>query len=446
MAQFFQPKTNKNKKMSPKINLNVSHLDHLGAGVARHNGKVVFISGALPEEEVSAQLIEQKKNFAKAKLLKVVQPSAERTKPVCQHYGSCGGCDLQHASIDVQHKHKLAALQEQVSKSIPLTDVEVSSLVGESWHYRRRAKLATSFDQSSHKLQLGFRKLNSKAVAEIEHCPILDKSLLPVMEQLSACLNQLKAKKTLGHIELISAEHGPFVVVRITKKLNATDKSTLEDFASKYQVNLLLQNNDGQFESLHGDEHIPSYLVTIPDQQSLELSFNIGSFVQVNADINNKMVVQAMQWLAPKQGETIIDLFCGMGNFSLPIAQAGANVIGVEGIDSAVEQARYNAKQNGIENTEFYSCDLSGDLSRQPWLIKADKLLLDPARAGAFDCLQHLEKLDPKKVVYVSCNPASLARDTSVLISHGYQLQKLSMIDMFPQTHHIEAMALFVKK
>jgi len=175
----------------------------------------------------------------------------------------------------------------------------------------------------------------------------------------------------------------------------------------------------------------------------VSLTFTPGNFVQVNAQINKAMVAQALDWLAPQPGERILDLFCGMGNFSLPLAKLGAEVIGVEGVPEMVSQARENAAANGLSNLTFYHGDLSADLSCEPWMGKIDKLLLDPARAGAFESLQWLKKMKPRQVVYVSCNPASLARDSAVLLERGYKLQKLGLIDMFPQTHHIEAMALF---
>ncbi|WP_133406087.1 23S rRNA (uracil(1939)-C(5))-methyltransferase RlmD [Parashewanella tropica] len=441
MAQFFVNKPKRPKKMSAKMTLTMMQLDHLGAGVAHHQGKVVFTPKALAGETVELQLVEQKKKFAKGKLIKVVTPSPDRTVPECQYYDECGGCDLQHLSIDAQRQHKLSTLSQLMEKLAKVTPPKPELISGEAWRYRRRAKLATSYDKESHRLKVGFRKSASRDVIDIAHCKVLPETLDKLIQPVSDVLNKLKGVKRLGHIELIQGDTQSFVVIRTPELLSEGDKRALGDFAKQHQITLVLQHKDNHFELIHGDELLPSYQLS-----DTRLQFTPGSFVQVNTEINQNMVEQAIDWLQPKADERILDLFCGMGNFSLPLAKAGAKVIGVEGVESAVEQAKNNAKDNKLDNLEFYACDLSADLSKQPWLGKIDKLLLDPARAGAFECLQWLKKLNPKQVLYVSCDPSSLSRDTKVLLDHGYQLQKLAMIDMFPQTHHIEAMALFSKK
>ncbi|MBO6226690.1 MAG: 23S rRNA (uracil(1939)-C(5))-methyltransferase RlmD, partial [Shewanella sp.] len=223
------------------------------------------------------------------------------------------------------------------------------------------------------------------------------------------------------------------------------DLAKLSAFAEQHQIHICLQDNEGQFQGVGAELVLPVYQLLDENTQShaVSLSFTPGNFVQVNGQINKAMVAQAMDWLAPAPDERILDLFCGMGNFSLPLAKMGADVIGVEGVAEMVTQARVNAKANNLDKLTFYHGDLSVDLSLEPWMGKIDKLLLDPTRAGAFESLQWLKKMKPRKVVYVSCNPASLARDSAVLLERGYRLQQLGLIDMFPQTHHIEAMALF---
>ena len=440
MAQFFKNKPRNSKKMSPKMTLNISHLDHLGAGVAHHDGKVVFVPGALADETVELQFVEQKKKYAKGKLLKVVAASEKRVEPECPHFHRCGGCDLQHLDVASQRKYKAQSLKEIFTKLTQTEPDEVTMLEGQVKHYRRRAKLATYFDTNKKTLTLGFRQQSSYKIEAIKHCLVLEPQLSDLIAPLSETLNQLSGAKSLGHVELIAGENAYFVVIRTPKSLNNADKNKLKDFAQTFKLVLQLQNDTG-FELIHGEELLPSYEVG----QRVNLSFTPGNFVQVNGDINNKMIAQAIDWLEPQQDETIFDLFCGMGNFSLPVAQHCKHVIGVEGVASAVEQAKLNAKANDIFNAEFYECDLSADITKETWFRKIDKLLLDPARAGAFEALQNIKKLNPSRVVYVSCDPASLSRDSKLLIDSGYQLQKLSMIDMFPQTHHIEAMALFTK-
>ena len=450
MAQFFKAKPNSSKQLSAKLTVNVTQLDHLGAGIAQHEGKVVFVPGVLPSEQATVQLTEQKKNYAKAKLIHIDSVSPQRVKPECSHYGKCGGCDLQHLAIDAQREHKEIALAELMSK---LSGAQASlspSIQGDAWHYRRRARLATHLDKNTKRVSLGFRAVSSRDVVAINACPVMAKPLSGLIAPLSVMLNQLNAKLALGHVELIAADNANFVVIRVTKAINEKDRARLTEFAHQQQICLVLQDNDGALHWLAGSglpqyqlsSHAPEAAASQAEPSSLDLQFSPGNFVQVNGDINKLMVARAVGWLNIQPNERVLDLFCGMGNFSLPLAKAGAEVIGVEGVADMVIQARENALANGL-NMKFYHADLSADLSKEPWMGKIDKLLLDPARAGAYDSLQWLKKMKPKSVVYVSCNPASLARDSSVLLEHGYRLEKLAMIDMFPQTHHIEAMALF---
>ncbi|MGL5390210.1 MAG: 23S rRNA (uracil(1939)-C(5))-methyltransferase RlmD, partial [Shewanella sp.] len=439
MAQFFKAKPNSSKQLSAKISLKVTQLDHLGAGIAQHQGKVVFIPGALPGETVQVQLTEQKKNYARAKLIQVEQPSPVRAAPPCPHYHRCGGCDLQHMALSGQREHKAAALDNIMAKFAGATGSNLApALVGDGWHYRRRARLATLLDKQTKQLSLGFRAQSSSDVVPISQCPVLAEPLSALIVPLAKVLNQLSAKASLGHLELIAADNGHFAVLRVTKALNHKDQAKLAEFAALQQVTLLLQDNDGQLQYLNGEQALPHYhlLGAADAANAVRLAFTPGNFVQVNGQINQAMVEQALEWLAPKAGERILDLFCGMGNFSLPLAKMGCEVIGVEGVAEMVSQARANAEVNQLDNLTFYHADLSADLSLEPWLGKIDKLLLDPARAGAFESLQWLKKMKPRQVVYVSCNPASLARDSAVLLERGYRLQKLGLIDMFPQTHH----------
>lgn len=446
MAQFFKAKPNSSKQLSAKLSLSVNQLDHLGAGIAQHQGKVVFIPGALPDETVTVQLTEQKKNYARAKLIKVDTPSSERVAPECPHYHTCGGCDLQHMSLSGQREHKEAALLDIMAKFAGAEGGALSpALTGEGWDYRRRARLATLFDKNTKHLSLGFRAASSSNVVPISQCQVLAKPLSDLIVPFAKLLNQLSAKASLGHLELIAADNGHFAVLRITKALNDKDLAKLSAFAEQHQIHICLQDNEGQFQGVGAELVLPVYqlLDDKAESDAVSLSFTPGNFVQVNGQINKAMVAQAMDWLAPAPDERILDLFCGMGNFSLPLAKMGADVIGVEGVAEMVTQARVNAKANNLDKLTFYHGDLSADLSLEPWMGKIDKLLLDPARAGAFESLQWLKKMKPRKVVYVSCNPASLARDSAVLLERGYRLQQLGLIDMFPQTHHIEAMALF---
>ncbi|QSX36243.1 23S rRNA (uracil(1939)-C(5))-methyltransferase RlmD [Shewanella sedimentimangrovi] len=441
MAQFFKAKPNRSKKLSAKLSLEVTQLDHLGAGMAEHEGKWVFIPGALPGERVQVQLIEQKKNYARAKLLQIESASAARITPPCPHYAECGGCDMQHLSLESQREFKSQALENILARSTGVgSDALEQPLIADGWHYRRRARLATLLDKDTQQLQLGFRAEASKAVVPISQCPVLAKALSDLIAPLAIVLNRLKGKQRLGHVELIEADNGRFLVLRITAPLVAADRKQLQAFAEEHKISLLFVDNEGELEYLHGEARLPRYQL---EQGKLSLAFAPGNFIQVNGVINQAMVQQAMDWLDIQPGERVLDLFCGVGNFSLPLASRGAEVVGVEGVTEMVLQARSNAADNGFETLRFFGADLSADLSTEPWLGKIDKLLLDPARAGAYESLKWLKKMKPTRVLYVSCNPASLARDAVLLLDAGYKLTRLGLVDMFPQTHHSEAMALF---
>ncbi|AQS39217.1 23S rRNA m(5)U-1939 methyltransferase [Shewanella psychrophila] len=448
MAQFFKAKPNRSKQVSARMSLEITQLDHLGAGIAHHDGKIVFVPGALPGESVRGQLTEQKKRHARAKLQEIVRASQDRVTPKCAHYYQCGGCDLQHLAIDKQRSHKqdsLVSLMAKLGQAEAETIAPV--LFGKEWDYRRRARLATFYDRNTKHTTLGFRAQASKQVINIEHCPVLAAPLSDLILPLSRVLNRLSSKKALGHVELIEASNGHFVVIRTTKSMSEKDTEKLREFSDSHKVNLIVQGNESDLTLICDDPHTlaigSSELPYYELDNEIKLSFTPGNFVQVNAEINNAMVNQAVDWLSVETNERVLDLFCGVGNFSLPLAKKGAEVIGVEGVPEMVQQASINAKLNGVNNVSFFHTDLSADLSKASWLGKVDKLLLDPARAGAFESLQWLKKMKPKSIVYVSCDPASLARDSEYLLKHGYKLTKLGLIDMFPQTHHIEAMALF---
>ncbi|WP_394200274.1 23S rRNA (uracil(1939)-C(5))-methyltransferase RlmD [Shewanella waksmanii] len=439
MAQFFKAKPNSSKQLSTKLTLDVTDLDHLGQGIAHHQGKVVFIAGALPGEQVLVQLVEQKKRYSRGKLLRVLTPAKQRIKPACRHYQQCGGCDLQHFELDGQRQYKAKALSALIEK-MGQTQVanQAEPLVGEEFGYRRRARLASHYQKDTGKLTLGFRAKSSDKVVSIEQCPVLDERLSQLITPLSEQLNRLNLKKHLGHVELFAVESGLYVVLRVTKTVKDKELSLLTEFAQRHDVSLILLGDTGVVARINDDGNAPHYRLG-----ELNLAFSPGNFIQVNREVNQAMVAKAVDWLAPQPGERILDLFCGVGNFSLPLAQTGAEVIAVEGVPAMVEQGRINAQRNGIDNVTFHHADLSADISQETWLGKVDKMLLDPARAGAFESLQWLKKMMPQRVVYVSCNPASLARDSQPLTQQGYKLTQLALIDMFPQTHHIEAIAMF---
>jgi len=441
MAQIFKAKK-VIKGPSKAVEISIEKLDHQGLGFGRLSGKAVFVAGALPGERVLAQVTEQKKQYAKATLTKVLQPSAKRIAPACPHYATCGGCSLQTLNGEDQTEYKQAALFSLLKNFTQAQDfVFAPPLFSAPWQYRRTARLSVMFERKQKQLMFGFRQKNSKSLVEISTCPVLVPELSELIVPLRSLISKLKIKRDLGHIELFAVESGHVCLLRIMKPLHEKDSEKLAEFAEQYNIGIYLQTESDAVVKLDANTGDCHY--SLPSQD-LTLQFTPGNFIQVNPDVNEAMVKQAMDWLELDADDRVLDLFCGGGNFSLAIAKHCATVTGVEGVDEMVRQAQHNAQVNELNNCQFYQADLSSDFSKLSWARNSfDKVLLDPARAGAAETVQYLHKLKAKKIVYVSCNPATLARDSKLLMTQQYKLTRLGMIDMFPQTGHVESMALF---
>jgi 23S rRNA (uracil1939-C5)-methyltransferase len=294
-------------------------------------------------------------------------------------------------------------------------------------------------DKKTRQLKFGFRKKQSKDIVNVTHCPVLAPELNQLMPPLQKMLQGFSNQDALGHIELVKGDNTRVIVLRHMKPLKEQDQAQLEAFASEQQATLYLMPQTDQLDRIVGEQaHYLEAGVTIP--------FEPNNFIQVNQQVNAQMVEQALNWLELAEQDRVLDLFCGLGNFSLPMAKTAQRVIGVEGVDAMVEKATFNAKLNQLDNAVFYQANLEQDMTGQPWASeKFDKLLLDPARAGASGIVDQISELGATRVVYVSCNPATLARDSQSLLNQGFQLDKLGMLDMFPHTSHLESMALFVK-
>jgi 23S rRNA (uracil1939-C5)-methyltransferase len=324
-------------------------------------------------------------------------------------------------------------MEKFASQSIQLDD----TIAGNDLGYRRRARLSVFLNKKVGRLQVGFRKKQSKQIVDIQHCPVLDERLNNLIPGLTTLLSCFQDQGALGHVELVQASNTSVMVLRHVRPLCEEDRKALEGFAKQHQATLYLMPESNRLDRQFGDE--PYY-----DEIGVQLPFLPSHFIQVNAQVNQQMVDQAMIWLEPKDDERILDLFCGLGNFTLPIAKKAAHVTGVEGVQDMVDWARENAKVNKIANADFYQADLDKSLAKSEWASeKFDKILLDPARAGATGVIDQVSELGAQRVLYVSCNPATLARDSNSLIQQGYKLTKLAMMDMFPHTSHLESMALF---
>ncbi|MCG9665682.1 23S rRNA (uracil(1939)-C(5))-methyltransferase RlmD [Vibrio mediterranei] len=437
MARFFKP-TKKTSFSKKHQEVNIERMDHHGAGIGYLNNKPVFVEGALTDEKVLVQLTESKAKFAKATLIKVLEASEQRVKPFCPHYHECGGCNQQHVERQQQIENKQVALSQLMNKlagqSVPLAP----SITGEDLGYRRRARLSIHLDKQRN-LVMGFRRKQSNHIVEIDHCPVLNAQLNALIPPLRDIFAGFKQQQSLGHLELVMGDNGPVVVVRHIKPLTNHDQKRLVNFADSQALTLYLMPESGQLQLITGEQ--PYY-----SEVGVELPFLPTHFIQVNREINSKMVAQALEWLAPESSDNVLDLFCGLGNFTLPLAKLCQRVVGVEGIQDMVDWAQQNAALNHLTNVEFYQANLEQDLSEMSWAKQQfDKILLDPARAGASGVIDQVSALGATRVLYVSCNPATLARDTQSLIEQGYKLVRLGMMDMFPHTSHLESMALFEK-
>ncbi|MEH5098422.1 23S rRNA (uracil(1939)-C(5))-methyltransferase RlmD [Atlantibacter hermannii] len=431
MAQFYSAKRRVTTRQI--ITVTVNDLDPFGQGVARHDGKALFISGLLPGECAEVTLTQDKRNFGHATVKKRLTDSPARVTPRCPHFGVCGGCQQQHASVALQQSSKAQSLARLMNR--PVDDI----IAGPEWGYRRRARLSLNYLSRAQTLEMGFRKAASSDLVDIRQCPVMVPRLEALLPALRICLNGLQGVRRLGHVELVLADNGPLMVLRHTEPLSANDKQKLEQFSHQHDVALFLAPQSDALQHITGDE--PYY-----HSDGLRLTFSPRDFIQVNDAVNQQMVARALEWLDVQPTDRVLDLFCGMGNFTLPLARRAQSVVGVEGVPALVAKAQRNAESNGLKNVIFFHENLEEDVTRQPWAAQGfDKILLDPARAGAPGVMQHVVKLMPRRVVYVSCNPATLARDSEELLRAGYHIQQLAMLDMFPHTGHLESMVLFVR-
>ncbi|MGL9723237.1 23S rRNA (uracil(1939)-C(5))-methyltransferase RlmD [Sodalis sp. (in: enterobacteria)] len=438
MAQFYS--ANRRVATRERVTVLCEQLDAFGQGLARHRGKVIFIPGLLPGEQAEVRLTEDKRQYSRGEVVRRLNDAPERVAPRCPHYGVCGGCQQQHISQALQQRTKAAALAQLLAREQPGAVPEVAQIGSSAYGYRRRTRLGLVYRPKSRQLSMGYRQAKSSDLVDIHACPILRPALERLIAPLRACLQGLRAVAQLGHVELAAADNGPLIVLRHLQPLVEEDRRRLLDFAAAQQVSVWLAPDSERLECLSGEP--PYYRVA-----ALTLRFSPRDFIQINDEVNRQMVAQALDWLAPAPGERVLDLFCGMGNFTLLLARLSGQVTGVEGVAALVANGQYNAQSNSLSNVTFCHENLEQDVMHQPWAVGGfDKILLDPARAGAAGVMPLLAAWAPQRIVYVSCNPATLARDSKILLAAGYTLARLAMLDMFPHSGHLESMALFIKR
>ncbi len=434
----------KAKAQGPQhLTLTVERWDHEAQSIAYHDGKICFVQGGLPGETVKVKLSEQKPQYNKGKVQTVLTASPMRIKPACPVAGQCGGCQLHYIGASDSLAIKQQAVAQLLSHQLKITDFpwQPALSAGDSG-YRRKARIGIWYEKSTKQFQVGFRKDQSHEVLAVEHCLVLSPVIAKVLPVLQETLPKLKHGAAITHAEVFDADGQAYIIIRHIKELTSGDIETLrQSWPEAYWYG---EAEPEQLTPWQTDTPEPAYSLAIDGREPLRLAFKAGDFIQVNAAVNQLMVEQARQWLNPTADDTILDLYCGIGNFSLALAASGAKVLGLEGVPAMVKRARDNAKTNGLANCEFAHVDLHLPWPKAAW-NKPDfqKVLLDPARAGAPGAIDEVTRLKPAQILYVSCNPTTFARDAKVLLAKGYRIAKIGVMDMFPYTSHLEVMALF---
>ena len=431
----------------PSLSCEINDLLHDGRGVGRINGKAFFVEGALPGEDVEFRVINEKRNFAEARLTKVLSASQYRTEPECRYFSKCGGCNLQH----LQHSEQIEFKKQQLLNSAQRVGLEpeniLDSLVGPQWNYRRRARLAVQRARDGQFL-VGFHNPGSNRIEPIASCMVLDKSLDALLMALPSILNALGADIKIFEIELVAADNALAVAVEASRSLFKAELTSVVkalNVVAEMTTQLWWKvSKNGRFSRVDDGEDGLYFGV----KDDIKLSFEPGQFIQVNDSINRSMIEQMLALVSVENTGVAIDLFCGSGNLSLPLAKQFNQVIGVEGLASLVVAANGNARSNAIDNTQFVVADLNdaASLKKVSKIASSiDLIVLDPPRNGAAAIMPWVAKSGTKQIIYISCHSSTMVRDADFLIRAGYKLKNLGVMDMFPHTAHVESMALFEK-
>ena len=421
----------------------IHDLDPKGRGVGRADGKTTFVHGALPGEEVLCRRVKRRRSFDEAVVQEVVEPSPDRVEPRCSFYERCGGCSLQHLSYDAQLRHKERTLLAVLSTAGDVSPrLVMPPLAGSPWRYRRKARLGARFVPGRYGALVGFRERIPNRVADMTDCAVLSDPLGPLVMPLRELVGSLQARARIPQIEVAAGEDATVFVIRHLDPLSAHDLEAIEAFAVRHGIGVWLQ--PGGVDTARPFIPSKSQLHYSLDDGAIRMSFSPLDFVQVNAEVNRALVRRVVSILAPAPGEKVLDAYCGLGNFSLPLAARGADVTGLEAAGEMVERARRNAAANRLP-ASFQRADLGDDETVRDWLRRGwDKLLFDPPRTGAEMVVEHIRAAGASRIVYVSCNPDTLARDAARLVHvHGYRLARTGLVDMFPHTSHIESVSEF---
>ena len=425
----------------------VESLDQEGRGVAHAEGKVIFIEGALAGETVSYSSYRKKPSFELAQVTQIHKSSAMRVHPRCKHFGVCGGCSMQHLDAGAQVSVKQRILEDSLWHIGKVrAETMLAPIYGQAWGYRERARLSVRHVVKKGKTLVGFHEKRSSFVADMQHCEILVPKIAMLLPLLGELIGGLSIRDRLPQIEVAVGEHVDALVLRVMDAPSDSDEQALRAFADRHEIQFWLQSGGPETIVPFHPLDAPALSYSLPEF-GVTMPFGPGEFTQVNSALNRVMVSRAMRLLEPVPGERIADFFCGLGNFTLPIARSGAQVTGIEGSAALVERAIHNAEYNRLSvNTGFREMNLfAADEGKLAQLGRFDKWLVDPPRDGAMELVKAIApETAPGRIVYVSCNPATLARDAHVLVQvHGYILKAAGAMNMFPHTSHVESIALF---
>jgi 23S rRNA (uracil1939-C5)-methyltransferase len=443
-------------KQIENLEVVIHGLSHDGRGIGRTEAKkVVFVEGALPGEHVKYTQFEVKKNFSSGVVTEVLKASEQRVEPKCKVLGKCGGCAVQHLNAEEQIVHKQQQLLDTLERiGSVMPENVLPPMMGKLWGYRRRARFGTAYAHTKKEVRIGFRAKNSHYIQPTSSCDIIDKKASDLLIPLKAALSQLSVAEAIPSVEICVADNTLVVIIKHKRPLSDSDEKCLIEFSQQNNVQLFVDDGLDTHGGLQlmcpdGESEKAEPLFYMHEQFDVKIEFGPRDFVQVNRDVNEKLVAHAVDLLDVQKTDRVLDLFCGVGNFTLPLARKAHYVAGVEGDDILVHGAKHNKKINQLNDVDFYYGDLyDEDMDEEThgvWLNqKFDKILLDPPRAGAIEIVRDIGRFEASKIVYISCDPATLSRDAKILVDeHGYKLTHAGVIDMFPQTGHVESIAVF---
>ncbi len=423
-------------------------LDHEGHGVARIDGKVTFVDGALAGERAEIAVYRKHAKYNSANAVAILKASAQRAEPRCKYFGRCGGCSMQHLEASAQVAAKQRVLEENLARIGKVRpDTMLRALHGPSWGYRQRARLSVRRVDKKGGILVGFHEKRSSFIADMASCEVLAPAVSALIQPLRDMIAQLSNSDRIPQIEIAAGEHVVVLVFRLLEPWTEDDAAMVRAFAERHGVQIWEQRKGPETARSFWPDIAPELSYGLPEF-GLVMPFRPTEFTQVNAAINRALVSRALRLLDPQPGERIADLFCGLGNFTLPIARRGADVLGIEGSPELVARARENALRNHLPHARFVVDNLF-EMTPEKFasLMHFDKLLIDPPRSGAIEVVKSLpDSGAPRRIVYVSCDPATLARDAEVLVHvKGYRLEAAGVANMFPHTAHVESIALFTR-